>query len=130
MGLLRSPSFTEQILPISGAARRGRDLATQACLAWGLTGLIGFASTLASELVSWAISTTSTMMTVVAMLDRDVLYLWVRAGAAPAAQAANMQNLVLEATLIDGMADHWGWLSDGDDMVTWAALMLRTAGPH
>jgi hypothetical protein len=44
MGLLRSPSFVERVLPVAGAARRSRDIVTHACLVWGLTNLAGAAS--------------------------------------------------------------------------------------
>jgi hypothetical protein len=127
VGLLRSPSFVEQLLPISGSPRRTRDIVTQACLAWGLTHLTGAATMLASELVSRTIRQASTIMTVVALLDRDVLYLWVRAGGAPAVGPSDERAAVLEAVVIDTLADHWGHLRDGHEAVIWAALPIHTA---
>ncbi|MEV6488882.1 hypothetical protein AB0M20_09645 [Actinoplanes sp. NPDC051633] len=127
VGLLRSPSFVEQLLPISGAPRRTRDIVTQACLAWGLTHLTGAATMLASEMVSRTIRQASTIMTVVALLDRDVLYLWVRASSAPAVEPPDERAAALEAVVIDTLADHWGHLRDGPEAVTWAALPIHTA---
>ena len=34
-GPLTSPFFTEDLLPVTGAARRSRDVVTAACLTWG-----------------------------------------------------------------------------------------------
>jgi hypothetical protein len=122
VGLLRSPSFVEQILPISGSARRARDIVTGACLTWDLTHLIGAATVLASEMVSQTIRQASTIMTVVALLDRGVLYLWVRAGSKPPPGPPYERAATLEVLLIDGLADQWGLLPDGHDTVIWAAM--------
>jgi hypothetical protein len=122
VGLLRSPSFVEQILPISGSARRTRDIVTQACLTWGLTHLTGAATLLASELVGHAIRHASTIMTVVALLDRGNLYLWVRAGGKPPAEPPAERDAALEVLVIDALADRWGLLPDNPDTVIWAAM--------
>lgn len=122
VGLLRSPSFVEQVLPISGSARRVRDIVTDACLTWDLTHLTGAATLLASELVSQTIRQASTMMTVVALLDRGILYLWVRAGSESPPEPPDEQAAALEALVIDALADQWGLLPDGHDTVLWATL--------
>jgi hypothetical protein len=127
VGLLRSPSFVEQVLPVAGAARRSRDIVTHACLVWGLTNLAHAATLLASELVSRTIRQTSTILTVVALLDRDVLYLWVRAGSTPAPGPPAEPEAALEAVVIGALADHWGSWPDGHDTVIWAALPVSTA---
>ncbi|WP_250036688.1 hypothetical protein [Paractinoplanes maris] len=127
VGLLRSPSFVEQILPISGSARAARDIVTQACLAWDLTHLTGAAALLASELVSQTVRRASTIMTVVALLDRGILYLWVRAGRQPPPEPPDEHCAALESLVIDALADRWGLLPDGDDKVIWAAMPVEIA---
>jgi hypothetical protein len=127
VGLLRSPSFVEQVLPVAGAARRSRDIVTHACLVWGVTELAGTARLLASEMVNRTIRQASTIMTVVALLDRDVLYLWVRAGGTLAPDVPDKADSALEAVVIEALADHWGLLPDGHDTVLWAALPVHAA---
>jgi hypothetical protein len=122
LGLLRSPSFVEQVLPVSGSARHIRDIVTHACLAWGLTHLSGTATLLASELVSQTIRQASTIMTVVTLLDRGILYLWVRAGNEEPPEPPDEHTTALGALVIDELADHWGLLPDGHDTVMWAAM--------
>ena len=126
VGVLRSPSLVEQVLPVSGSARHSRDIVTYACVAWDLTRVTGAATVLASELVSRTIQQTSTIMTVVALLERDILYLCVRAGSAPALEPPDERTAALQAVVIDTLADHWGHLSDDHETVTWAALPTRT----
>jgi hypothetical protein len=127
VGLLRSPSFVEQVLPVSGAARHSRDVVTHACLAWRLTPLTGPAALIASELVSRTIHQASTIMTLVALLDQGVLYLWVRGGSTPVPDPPDEQTAGLQTVVIDALADHWGVLNDGHDTVIWAALPAHTA---
>ena len=55
LGPLRSPSFIEQILPLSGSTRRTRDIVTHACQAWSLTHLSGSATLPdGHDTVTWA----------------------------------------------------------------------------
>jgi hypothetical protein len=130
VGPLRSPSFAEQLLPVSGAARRSRDLVSHAVRTWDLAHLSTSASMIVSELVSHTIRHASTIMTVTVVLHRGVVYLWVRGGnrsiptSPPTDKADN-----LELELIHTLADHWGFLLDHDDMVIWAALPAFAARP-
>jgi hypothetical protein len=123
---LCSPSFAELALPMSGAARRTRDLVTQACLTWDLPHLTGAAALIANELVSYSIRHASTVMTVVTLLHHDILYLAVRAGSRldPTPQHRDPATS-LELLIINSLADHWGFLTDDDDVVIWAALPVH-----
>jgi hypothetical protein len=126
-GPLRSPSFTEQLLPLPGAARHSRDVVTAACLHWDLPHLVGAASLVASELVSHTLDHVSTTMSVTVLLDHDVLYLWVRSGSwsEPTPRHAGTS---LDLLVINSFATHWGFLPDGDDTLSWAALPTDPAG--
>jgi hypothetical protein len=118
VGLLNSPSVVEHLLPVSGAARRSREIITRTLLAWNLPHLVAPATVLGNELVSHTIARTSTMMTLVMLPHRDLLYLWVRSGNRwkPAAQES------LDLRIIHTLAQSWGSLLDGDDTLLWAAL--------
>ncbi|WP_250007744.1 hypothetical protein [Actinoplanes sp. M2I2] len=123
VGPLRSPSFTEQVLPLTGGARQCRDLITQACLAWSVPHLLGDATLLASELISYATEHTSSLMTMTTMLDGDSLYLWVRG----AAQTRRPPPDRLALFVVHSLADHWGILPDNGDTLLWAALPIVPA---
>jgi hypothetical protein len=126
-GVLESPSVTEPVLPVSGTARHARDIVTHACRRWNLPHLTGTATLVASELVSYAIRQVPTMMTVGAMMHHDVLYLWVRGGARPDSVPRQVDPH-LELVVVHALASRWGFLPDGDDTVTWAALPVPAAG--
>jgi hypothetical protein len=121
LGPLRSPSFSEHLLPTAGAARRTREVVTEACLAWNLPHLARPATLVASELVSHTQRHVSTMMTMVILLHHDVVYLWIRSGRCPQPRPEHAA-VSLELMTIDSLASHWGLLPDGDDTLTWAAL--------
>ncbi|MEV4349690.1 hypothetical protein AB0J83_34970 [Actinoplanes sp. NPDC049596] len=48
----RMPSLSDTLLPVSGAARHARDMATEACARWDVPHLIGPAGLIAAELVT------------------------------------------------------------------------------
>jgi len=129
-GTPTSPFITEHLLPVTGAARRSRDVATAACLAWELPGLIGAAASIVTELISHTIRQSSTMMTLVVLLQDDVLSLWVRGGslAGPSPSPAD-PTADTELMIVHALADYWALFSDGDDAVTWAALDVSSGGP-
>jgi hypothetical protein len=126
-GLLGSASITEPALPVSGTARHARDIVSHACREWNLPHLTGTATLVASELVSYTIRQVPTMMTVGAMMHHDVLYLWVRGGARPDSVPRQVDPH-LELVVVHALASRWGFLPDGDDTVTWAALPVPAAG--
>lgn len=74
------PWLTEEFLPLSGAARHARNVATDACLRWDLPHLIGPASLIVSELVSNVIDHANTMATLRLSLRPRYLTIAVRDG--------------------------------------------------
>jgi hypothetical protein len=124
----RSPVIREDILPVHGAARRSRDIVTEACLGWGLPQAIGVGTTIVTELVNHVIEHASTIMALVVARHRDVVYLAVRSGALTRPTPRKTEPVAnLDLMVIHALADHWGVLPDGPDTVTWAAVPSRPA---
>jgi hypothetical protein len=119
------PVVTEDLLPISGAARHGRDVITDACLRWNEPDLVGPAALVASELVTNAAVHAHTMMTLqvrlrpchlrIAVFDGSTL----PAVASPAAPASNRGRGL---HLVDAVSAAWGWTPRPGGKVVWAAL--------
>jgi anti-anti-sigma regulatory factor len=119
------PTLTEDLLPISGAARQGRNVATDACLRWDLEDLVAPASLICSELVSNAVDHAGTMMTLRLSLGTDYLFIAVRDGsplepvaALPSAHSDRGRGL----HLVEATAHSWGCLPARDGKVVWASL--------
>jgi hypothetical protein len=121
------PVISDELLPVSGAARQARDVATDACLRWHLPELLPSASLVVSELVSNVVDHAHTMMTLRLTLRPRYLQIAVRDGAAeepvpPAPQghatAARGRGLLL----VEATASSWGWLPTEDGKVVWASL--------
>jgi len=74
------PSLTDELLPLAGAPRHARNVATDACLRWDLPDLVGPASLIVSELVSNVIDHANTMATLRLSLRRRYLTIAVRDG--------------------------------------------------
>jgi anti-anti-sigma regulatory factor len=120
------PSLTDELLPISGAARQARNVATDACLRWDLPHLVAPASLIVSELVSNVVDHAHTMATLRLSLRRRYLAIAVRDGSpvgpvkaaelSPDAQAGRGLILVEES------AHSWGWLPTDGGKVVWASL--------
>ncbi len=118
--------LTEQLLPVTGAVRHARDLATEVCAAWDLPHLLGPVSLLVSELVSNAVEHAGTMITVQFVRRSRYLHVAVRDGIPqepvldppPPGSVRRGHGLVL----IDSVATHWGTLPTGDGKVVWATL--------
>lgn len=123
------PLLSDELLPISGAARQARNVATDACLRWDLPDLVAPASLLASELVSNVVDHAHTMMTLRIALRPRYLHIAVRDGSGDApqlratapAEASNGRGLML----VEATAHAWGWLPCEGGKVVWASL--RTA---
>ncbi|AEV83623.1 hypothetical protein ACWT_2818 [Actinoplanes sp. SE50] len=126
-------SIGDVLLPTLGAARRGRDLATEACTRWALPALAGPAGLVAGELVTNAVDHARTMADLRFTLSRRYLMIAVRDGSAepprcdpgtttdPAAPRGLM--------LVEAVSHRWGHLPTDGGKVVWAALSLpRAAG--
>jgi ABC-type transporter Mla MlaB component len=127
-GSLSSPGFGDQILPVSGGARHGRNVATDACLAWNLPHAIGTTTLVASELVSHTAAYSSTMMTLTVLRHQDLCYVSVgggRASGPPFAERGTAAHFGFR--IINALADHWGCLPHDGGNLVWAAL---PAGPR
>ena len=123
---LTLPSVIEELLPISGAARSARNMATDACLRWDVPHLVAPASLIVSELVSNVVDHAHTMMTLRLSLRSHCLNIAVRDGSpvepvppgdVPAEADGGRGLFLVKAT-----AHSWGWLPTDDGKVVWAAL--------
>jgi anti-anti-sigma regulatory factor len=118
---------SDELLPVSGAARQARDVATDACSRWDLPGLLAPASLIASELASNVVDHAHTMMTLSMSLRPRYLQIAVRDGVtaepvphSPEAGAANLRGRGL--MLVAATASAWGWLPTESGKVVWASL--------
>ncbi|WP_067501562.1 ATP-binding protein [Actinoplanes sp. TFC3] len=122
------PTLTDELLPLSGAARQARNVATDACLRWDLPDLVAPASLIASELVSNVVDHAHTMMNLRLTLTRRYLQISVRDGSAE--EPLLSRNESPDATggrglmLVDATAHAWGWLPCSGGKVTWASLRV------
>ena len=122
------PSLSDELIPVAGAARHARDLATDACLRWELSHLIAPASHITSELVSNVVDHAHTMMTVRLSLRPRYLNIAVRDGSPeepsplppeqPPPHVAKGRGLLLVAA----MANSWGCMPTVNGKVMWASL--------
>jgi anti-sigma regulatory factor (Ser/Thr protein kinase) len=123
----RDELISEPILPVPGAARHARNVATEACVRWNLPHLTAPVTLVASELVTNAIEHAGTAMTLQLRLRPRYLYLAVHDGAAHTAPsprhgtdagASGGRGLHLVAHA----ATRWGYLPRPDGKVVWAAF--------
>jgi anti-anti-sigma regulatory factor len=120
--------INDELLPISGAARQARNVATDACVRWDLPELLAPASLVASELVSNVVDHAHTMMTLRLTLRPRFLHIAVRDGAAaepvvrPSEGSATMGGRGL--LLVRATAHSWGWLPTDNGKVVWASLQV------
>jgi anti-anti-sigma regulatory factor len=120
-GLTVPRMLADDLLPVSGAPRHARDMATEACLLWSLPGLAGPASLIASELVTNVVDHVGTMMTLQLSQRGRYLHIAVRDGS-PVAPDAKPGPSGL--SLVGSVATHWGWLPARDGKVVWATLAV------
>jgi hypothetical protein len=123
------PSLTDELLPVSGAARQARNIATEACGRWDLPDLIAPASVIAGELVTNVVDHASTMATLRISLRQRFVTISVRDGSTEeprrvAPGPVGGRGLML----VEAMAHSWGWLPVDGGKVVWASLS-RSAGP-
>ncbi|WP_433796558.1 STAS domain-containing protein [Actinoplanes sp. CA-252034] len=125
----RMPIIKDMLLPVSGAARRARELASEGCLRWDLAQLVGPASVIAGELVTNAVVHAQTMIDLRITLGRRYLVVAVRDGSDlrpalpdPASMdPAGPRGLLLVKT----MAYRWGTAPSYGGKVVWATLRRR-----
>ena len=121
------PTMAEDLLPIAGAARHGRDVATDACLRWDRPELVAPASLVCSELISNVVDHAHTMMTLRLSLGSKFLFIAVRDGSSeePVAVASGPSaDRGRGLQIVDATAHRWGFLPARDGKVVWASLMI------
>ncbi len=112
--------------PVAGAARRSRELVTEACARWDCPELAGPACIVLTEMVNNVVAHARTPMTVLlaeqggtmSVAVRDHSTTAPRFGGLPAPTAYGGRGLVL----IDSVSSRWGTLELGDGKVVWAVL--------
>jgi hypothetical protein len=125
------PSFTDELLPLSGAARHARNEATDACLRWDLPHLVGPVSLIVSELVSNVIDHANTMATLRLSLRPRYLTVAVRDGSPvepvwPGTQPGADGRAGLRGRgllLVQEIAHSCGCLPTQGGKVVWASLL-------
>lgn len=121
-----SPSITDELLPVMGAGRRARELATEVCLRWEVPELTGPACTVATELVNNVVAHAHTMMTLRLSLRGRYLHIAVRDGSpAEPVLRKGVSPTALSGrglALVDAICRHWGSLPTEGGKVVWAVL--------
>jgi hypothetical protein len=125
------PTVSDELLPVAGAARQARNVATDACLRWDLVHLIGPSSMVAGELVSNVVEHAGTMMTLRLSLTERYLQIAVRDGST-AEPRLDGGSPLCPATgrglrLVDAVARSWGSLPATGGKVVWASLARNEA---
>nr|WP_296067951.1 ATP-binding protein [uncultured Actinoplanes sp.] len=122
---------SEVALPVSGAARRARDVVTEACVRWNMPQLIAPATLVASELVTNAVLHAHTLTTLQVALRPRHLYLAVTDGSPdpPLPRTETRPDMIggRGLHLVDIAADRWGYRQHHDGKTVWACFALRTA---
>ena len=110
---------------MTGACRRARDLAGDACRRWNLPELAGPARLVLSELVGNVVRHAGTPMEVTLTLRRPFLHVAVTDGS-PEPVAARRPDQLAEGgrglLLVRNLTQRWGSLPTGDGKVVWAML--------
>ncbi|MBB2944067.1 anti-sigma regulatory factor (Ser/Thr protein kinase)/anti-anti-sigma regulatory factor [Actinoplanes lutulentus] len=121
------PLISEDLLPVSGATRHARDVATEACLLWELPDLVAPASLIVTELVANVIDHAHTMMSLRISLRSKHLHLAVRDGTPRPPEPGGPDEPASAAgrglLLVSSVADTWGWLPSEGGKVVWASLL-------
>jgi hypothetical protein len=117
-------TVSDDLLPITGAVRQARDVATDACLRWGLPELVGPASLIVDELVSNVADHASTIATLRLALRGRYLTIAVQDGsaAAPVLAASPQAGRGRGLILVQATAHAWGWIPTEGGKVVWASL--------
>jgi hypothetical protein len=126
------PTITETLLPIAGAPRHSRNLATEACARWNVPELTAAASLVCSELISNVIDHARTMMTLRLSLGSTFLFIAVRDGSAVEPRIVPVRPGALRGRglqIVAVTAHSWGCLPANDGKVVWASLRLGRPRP-
>lgn len=114
----------EQLLPVTGAARRSRDLATECCVRGDRLDLVAPAAVVASELTTYAAGRAGTLMTLSFEMSPGALHIALQHGP-PAADTAGE----LELHVVNTVATCWGVLPYRGDTVLWATVTAGSPQP-
>jgi hypothetical protein len=124
------PTVIEELLPISGAARRGRDVITDACVRWDMPDLVAPASLIGSEFISNVADHVGTLMTLRLSLAPRLLLIAVRDGSPvepDSVQPGDVTRRGRGLQIVGATAHAWGCVPARDGKVVWASL--RTGQP-
>jgi hypothetical protein len=125
-----TPSLIDDLLPIAGAARQARNLATEACMRWELPDLVPAASLIASELISNVVDHVGTMATLRVSLRPRFVTIGVRDGSLDQPQRVSPSPTGGRGLmLVEAMSHSWGWLPVDGGKVVWASLSRSEARP-
>jgi len=117
------PALIDDLLPIAGAARQARNIATEACSRWDLPDLIAPASVIAGELVTNVVDHANTMATLRVCLRQRYVTIGVRDGSSEEPRRVPPGPLGGRGLmLVEAMAHSWGWLPVDGGKVVWASL--------
>jgi hypothetical protein len=119
-----TPMIIEDLLPVSGAARRARDVVTDACLEWNLPHLTGPTCIVATELVNNAVEHAATMLNLRLSLRPRHLCVAVHDGSLTPPHLRPPQLRGHGLNLVDAVAGSWGHLQTTDGKVVWATFPL------
>jgi anti-anti-sigma regulatory factor len=117
------PSLIDDVLPIAGAARQARNMATEACSRWDLPDLVAPASVIAGELVTNVVDHANTMATLRISLRQRYVTIGVRDGSTEEPRRVSPGPMGGRGLmLVEAMAHSWGWLPVEGGKVVWASL--------
>lgn len=119
------PRVRLRLQPMSGACRRAREFAVDACDRWGLAAMAGPVSVVISELVTNVVRHAGTAMDVRLTLRAPQLHVAVADGhqgtprpATPRPTTEGGRGLLL----VRSLTQRWGFLPIGQGKVVWATL--------
>jgi hypothetical protein len=119
--------LSAELEPAVGAARRSRELVTEACARWELPDLAGPACIVITEMVNNVVAHARTDMVVLLALQGATMTVAVR-DRSPAVPRFSGEPVPVTSyggrglLLIDSVATRWGCLPVPDGKVVWAAL--------
>ena len=122
----RTSSLGDVLLPVTGATRRARELAGEACARWDLPELSDAAALIAGEFAANAADHAQTMADLRFSLGRRYLMIAVRDGSTSVPVIPSSTSTEPAAPrgllLVEAMSHRWGTMPARDGKVVWAAL--------